>query len=329
MSFTRRHIVRSTGATALLAGLAPLARAQGPALVESLKIVNGGLPAGIAEPFGRKIAEGVVRNYAKAVVVDSQVGSDGIGAMQLVKNAAPDGATLLQTPMSTLAIYPTIFKKLPYDPVADFLPVAMGCVYEFGFAVGSAVPASVRTMDEFLTWCKSNEDKARFGSPAVGSVPHFIGVLAARAADAPLAHVPYPSTQLAIDDLVSGKIAAACGPVGDFTRYVGQGKCRLIATSGPRRAAVAGGTPTLVEQGLKDLVFEEWIGFFFPAKTPAETVARMNAAIRGALLSPLAITALVPLGIEPQFSTPEALAARLKKDTDQWNSIFRSMGVKP
>ena len=76
-------------------------------------------------------------------------------------------------------------------------------------------------------------------------------------------------------------------------------------------------------------MFEEWIGFFFPAKTPAETVARMNAAIRGALLSPLAITALVPLGIEPQFSTPEALAARLKKDTDQWNSIFRSMGVKP
>lgn len=329
MSFTRRHLIHSTGGAALLAGFGPLARAQGPVLVESLKIVNGGLPMGIAESFGRRMAEGVVRKYAKSVVIDTRSGNEGISAIQFVKSAAPDGATLLQTPMSTLAIYPTTFKSLPYDPVADLTPVAIGCVYEFGFAVGPMVPTSVGTMPEFLAWCKSNEDKAKFGSPAVGSVPHFIGVLAARSADAPLAHVPYAGTQLAIDDLIGGKLAAACGPVGDFTRYVGQGKCRLIATSGPRRAAVAGATPTLVEQGMKEMVFEEWLGYFFPAKTPADTVARMNAAIRSALFSPLVVAALVPIGIEPQASSPDELAARLKKDTDQWNSIFRSMGVKP
>jgi len=80
---------------------------------------------------------------------------------------------------------------------------------------------------------------------------------------------------------------------------------------------------------MKDMVFEEWLGYFFPAKTPADTVARMNAAIRSALFSPLVVAALVPIGIEPQASSPEELAARLKKDTDQWNAIFRSMGVKP
>jgi tripartite-type tricarboxylate transporter receptor subunit TctC len=321
--------MHSTGAAALLTGFGPLARAQGPALVESLKIVNGGVPAGIAEAFSRKIAEGVVRNYANSIVIDTHTGNEGVGAVRFVKDAAPDGATLLQTPMSTLAIYPTTFKSLPYDPVADLAPVSIGCVYEFGFAVGPAVPDSVRTMEDFLTWCKSNESKARFGSPAPGSIPHFIGVLAARGADAPLEHMPYKGMQPAMDDLVGGRLAAACGPIGDFTRYVGQGKCRLIATSGQRRAAIAGGTPTLVEQGMKDLAFEEWIGFFFPARTPVDTITRMHAAIRTALFSPLVVTALVPLGITPQVSTPDGLAARLKKDTDQWNGIFRSLGVKP
>ena len=148
--------------------------------------------------------------------------------------------------MSMLGIYPFIDKKLAYGPIADLTPVSLGANCDFGFAVGPAVPASIRSMGEFLAWCKANPAQANFGSPAAGSVPHFIGVFAGRSAGVELKHVPYRGTQPAILDMVGGQIQAVCGPVGEFTQPVAAGKCRLLAGTGsvrskfaPRRADIA------------------------------------------------------------------------------------------
>lgn len=324
MSISRRNVLQSAGASALLASIGQTAWAQ--AQVESLKIVTGFPPGGTSDTICRRMAEKLVPGYAKAAYVENKTGAGGQIAVQTVKAAPPDGNTVLQTPMSMLGIYPHIYKKLPYDPVADVIPVTLGCVFDFGFAVGPAVPASVTTVPEFLTWCKANPAQANFGSPAAGSVPHFIGVLLGKSAGIEIKHVPFRGTQPAILDMIGGQIQAVSGPVGEFTQHVAAGKCRLLGTSGARRSPFAPNTPTFVEQGLKDFVYDEWFGFFVPAKTPTDVINRLNTAMRAALATPETVNGLAAMGLESRSSTPAELAARLKADTTRWGPLVKTIG---
>src|SRR5262249_4903444 len=172
-----------------------------------------------------------------------RAGAGGQIAIQGMKQLPADGTAILQTPMSMLGIYPHIYKKLQYDPVNDVMPVSLGATFDFGFSVGPAVPASVTNIKEFLAWCKANPSQANFGSPAAGSVPHFIGVLIGRSAGVDLKHVPYRGTQPAILEMIGGQIQAVSGPVGEFTQHVAAGKCRLLATTRPQRSTFAPNVP--------------------------------------------------------------------------------------
>lgn len=326
MTLTRRHLLQSAGASTLLAGLPTLSFAQGAAPLEQVKVITGFTPGGTSDTICRRVAAKLTPGYAKSAVVENRTGAGGQIAIQAVKGMPPDGSAILQTPMSMLGIYPHIYKKLSYDPVNDLTPASLGAVFDFGFAVGPAVPASIRTMPEFLAWAKANPTLANFGSPAAGSTPHFIGVLAGRTAGIELKHVPYRGTQPAILDMIGGQIQAVSGPVGEFTQHVAAGKCRLLATSGAQRNKFAPNTPTMVEQGLKDLAFNEWFGFYLPAKAPADVLARANAALRAALAAPETIEGLEAMGLESKSSTPAELAAMQKADTERWGPLIKSIG---
>jgi len=188
------------------------------------------------------------------------------------------------------------------------------------------VPASVASMADFFAWAKANPNLANYGSPAAGSTPHFVGVLAGRAGGVELKHVPYRGTQPAILEMIGGQIAAVSGPIGEFTQHVAAGKCRLLASSGAKRSKFAPATPTLVEQGLKDLVFNEWFGFYLPAKAAPELVKKLNAAMAEALAAPDMIAGLEVMGLEAKSSSPAELAAMLKADTERWGPLIRSIG---
>ena len=323
MTISRREVIHMGSAAALMSiGL----RAQAQAQIETLKIITGFPPGGTSDQICRRVADRVAPGYARAAFVENKTGAGGQIAVQFVKNAAPDGATLLQTPMSMLGIYPHIYKKLPYDPVADLAPVSLGCTFDFGFAAGPAVPASVKSVPDFLAWCKANPNLATFGSPAAGSVPHFIGVLLGRSAGVDIKHAAFRGTQPAILDMIGGQIPAVSGPVGEFTQHVAAGKCRLLGVSGATRSPFAPNTPTFIEQGLKDFAYDEWFGFYLPAKTPVEIVNRLNAALRSALAAPETINGLATMGLEAKSSTPAELAARLKADNERWGPLVKAIG---
>ena len=180
MTFSRRQFIQSSGAALLPAGIGRQAWAQA---LESTKIIAGFAPGGTADTVSRRVADKLHPGYAKNALVENKTGAGGQIAVQFVKTAAPDGATVLLTPMSMLGIYPHTYKKLPYDPGADLTPVSVGAVFEYGLAVGPMVPASVKTAPEFLAWCKANPALDNFGSPAAGSAPHFIGALLGRAGE--------------------------------------------------------------------------------------------------------------------------------------------------
>ena len=303
-----------------------IARAQEAWPARSIRLISPFPPGGAADVLARNLAEELTPVLRQSVVVENRTGAGGQIALSALKASAPDGLTFLVTPMSMLGIYPHTYKKLAYDPVADFTPVSQAVRFDFGLAVGPQVPASVKSLAEFIAWCKANPKDANFGSPAAGSVPHFVAELFAKAANTELKHVPYRGTQPAIVDMMGGQIASVTGPVGEFMQHLPTGKARLIATSGAARNKFAPGVATYAEQGFKDIVFDEWFGVYLPGKTAPEVVARLSGAVRNALAAQDMIDSLAQMGLEAKGSTPSELTALLKKDTDRWAPLVKAIG---
>ena len=324
----RRRFVRASGALAALAAACTAGRAgaQG-ATLETTRIVTGFPPGGTSDTLCRRVAEGLRGSaFVKTALVENKAGAGGQIAVQSMKGAATDGSVILQTPASMLMIYPHIYKKLAYDVFKDVTPVTLACEFEFGLTVGPAVPAAVKTVPDFLAWCKANPAQANFGSPAAGSVPHFIGVLLGQSAGIEMKHVAYRGSQPAMQDLIGGQLQAVSSPIGDAMAHLSGGKVRLLGVSGEKRSRFVPDVPTYTEQGLKDMVFSEWFGFFVPGGTDAPVVKRANEALRGALKAKDVVDGLAVMGLEVLSSTPEELALRLKADHDRWGPIVRKIG---
>jgi len=325
----RRHFVRASGALTALAtlGLAGRAGAQGAQQLENVRIVTGFPPGGTSDTHCRRVAEGLKGTaFAKLAIVENKAGAGGQIAVQSMKGAPTDGSVLLQTPASMLMIYPHIYKSLAYNAFTDVTAVTLACTFDFGFCVGPAVTDSVKDIPGFLAWCKANPDKANYGSPGAGSVPHFIGVMLGRAGGIELKHVGYRGTQPAIQDLVAGQVQAVSGPVGEFTQQANAGKVRYLGVSGATRSRFAPSVPTFGEQGYKDLAFSEWFGFFAPGGTPAPVVERAHAVLRKALAQKDVVDGLAVMGLESKSSTPAELAALLKESYDRWGPIVKQIG---
>lgn len=327
MHFNRRQLLQTTGASALLASVGQNAFAQASTL-ETSTIVTGFAAGGTSDTICRRVAQKLQPGFAKAVVVENRTGAGGQIAISYVKGRPADGTTILQTPTSMLTTYPFIYSKLPYDPVNDLTPVSLGCSFDFGFVVGPAVPASVKSVPDFLAWAKANPAGANFGSPAPGSTPHFIGALIGQHGGVDLKHAAYRGTQPAMLDLLGGNISAVSGPIGDITQHLSSGKIRILSVSGAKRSRFAPDVPTLVEQGLKDMAHSEWFAFFLPAKASPELVQRLNAQMKAALASQDVVDSLATFGLEAMSSSPQELAEILKKDTAKWGPIVKKVGFK-
>ncbi|UVH57149.1 Bug family tripartite tricarboxylate transporter substrate binding protein [Variovorax paradoxus] len=325
MSFTRRQILQTTSASALMASLGQNVFAQAMN-IETATLVTGFAAGGTSDTTCRRLATRLSPEYAKTVVVENRTGAGGQIAVSYVKSRPADGSTILQTPTSILTIYPHIYKKLPYDPMVDITPVSLACIFDFGFAVGPAVPASVKTVPEFLAWAKANPAGANFGSPAAGSTPHFIGALLGQKGGVELKHAAYRGTQPAMLDLLGSNISAVSGPIGDITQHLQTGKVRILGVSGAKRSRFAPDVPTFGEQGIKDMAHSEWFAFFLPAKASPELVAKLNTAMKNALAQKDVIDGLGTFGLEAVSSTPAELTELLKKDTAKWAPIVKEVG---
>ncbi len=325
MQLTRRHWI-NTASALVLAGAGPLARAQE---LDTSKVVIGFAPGGTIDLVGRRVADKLHPVYSKTAIVENKTGAGGQIAVQAVKGAAPDGATMLLTPTSPLSLHLYTYKKLPYDPVQDLVPVSAAAQFDYALAVGPMVPAAVKTVPEFLAWCKANPTLANFGSAGAGSAANFIGAALAKAGQADLRHVAFRGSQPALLDLMGGQIAAVVGPTGEFMPNVAAGKIRLLATSGPARGKFTPTVPTMVEQGFKDLAYTGWYGFYLPARSQPELVQRLNARIRGALASQDVIDSLAAAYMEPMPTSPQQLAAMLRTETEYWGGLAKAVGYKP
>lgn len=322
---TRRQFVH--GAAAIAAGgvLPSLAFAQ---QLEVVKIINGFPAGGTADATSRRVAErmGGTAYSKNAAVVDNKPGAGGRIACEVVKNAAPDGATLLLTPYSMMSIYPHIYKTLSYDPVKDFVPVSIAAIMTHALSVGPLVPASVRTVRDYLAWAKANPKDASYGSPAAGSTPHFLVALLGLNTNTDLKHVPYRGSAPAVADMLGGTLASCSTPTGDALANHRAGKVRILATSGGQRTPFTPDVPTYAEQGFADLTTEEWFGFYAPARTPANIVAAANASIAQALKEKSVVDSLAIMGLVAQGSTPAEMEKSQRDELNRWGPIVKKIG---
>ena len=323
---TRRQFTQATASLAAIGALSPFAaRAQS---VELVKIINGFPAGGTADATSRRVGERLAgSSYTRnAAVVENKPGAGGRIAVETVKNAAPDGTTLLLTPYSCTSLYPHIYRKLSYDPFKDLEPVSIAAVMHHGLAVGPMVPASVKSVKEYVAWAKANPGQASYGSPAAGSIPHFLGALLSGFTNTPLTHVPYRGSIPGVADVIGGQLASMFTPSGDFLANYKAGKLRILATSGPTRNPFSPDVPTFAEQGFPDLTVEEWFGFYAPARTPVAIIDSANAAINAALLDKAVATGLGTFGLVAKGSTVREMDKSQRDAYYRWGPLIKQIG---
>jgi tripartite-type tricarboxylate transporter receptor subunit TctC len=293
------------------------------------KIVVGFAPGGTIDLTARRVADKLHPGYAKNAIVENKTGAGGQIAVLAAKSAVPDGSTILITPTSPLSLHRYTYKTLPYDPVKDVVPVSGASSFDYALAVGPMVPAEVKTVADFLQWCRAEPSKANFGSAGAGSAANLIGSALGQAGRADLHHVGFRGSQPAILDMIGAQIAAVVGPTGEFMPNVKAGKCRLLATSGPTRGKFTPGTPTLVEEGFKALNHLGWFGFYVAAKTPPDVIRRLNAGIATALAQPDVIESLATAYLEPMPTSAAKIDEMLRTETQFWEALVKTVGYTP
>lgn len=326
MATRRRFLAGSAAAATATTALVIMPRAFGQAGGKPLRIIVSFPAGGATDVIARLIADKLRGTYAAAALVENRVGASGRIGVEAVKNAEPDGSTILFTPDFLMTVYPHSFKKLAYDPVGDFTPVGIVSRSMLALSAGPALPANVRTIPEFVEWCKNNPTKASFATTSPGGTPHFVGVMLGRAAGIELQAVHYKGGAPALQDLLGGQIPVSVNPVGEILPFVRAGKIRVLATTGNQRSRFLPDTQTFVEAGYKDIVVEAWLGFLAPGKTPAATITKLADAIADALKAPDIASSFEKFAVEMSPSTPIMHGMTLRSDIDRWGPIVRASG---
>ncbi|HTP73460.1 MAG TPA: Bug family tripartite tricarboxylate transporter substrate binding protein [Burkholderiaceae bacterium] len=309
---------------ALVGGL--FAGAVAAQVERPVKILVGFAAGGSADIAARLIAERLQVELKQPVVVDNKPGAGGRIAAEMLKNAAPDGSTIMLAPIVVPVLAPLVFSRLSYDPAADFAPVARVADFQFGLSVNAANP--IRSVSELVTWSKFNASLASYGTPAPGSLPHFFGVQIAKATGVDYVHVPFNGGAPAMNALIGNQVGFVIDTLVDGIEMHRAGKTRIIATSGARRSPLLPEVPTFAEAGLAGIEGVSWFAVYAPAKTPEPVVLQLNAAINKALAVPELRERFTRLGLEPTGGTPADLAAVMKRDSERWAPVVKASGFR-
>jgi tripartite-type tricarboxylate transporter receptor subunit TctC len=288
-----------------------------------------GFPAGGSLDLVARLLVEHTRGYAPSMIVENRPGAGGRIALDLLKNAEPDGTFILLTPGDQLTLFPHVYQRLNYDPLKDFMPVMGVCTFPFVMAIGPMVPATVTTLAQFVEWCRANPKLATYGSPGVGTRPHFLGVELARAAGFEFVHLPYKGGAAAMQDLLAGQIPALISVLSNVLPHVQSGSMRALAITAPQRSALLPNVPTVREAGYPSMEAVEWFGIFVTARTPAQIVSGLERSVNAALQSDVMRSALARQSFDVSGLSSAGLLDLIKTETERWSGIVRASGFKP
>ena len=281
---------------------------------------------GIADIYSRIVANRLTELWGQPVVVENRTGAGGNIGADLVAKAAPDGYTIGIGSIGTHAVNVTLFSRMPYDAVNDFSPIVHLLEAEGLLVVHPSVPAT--SVPELIAYARANPGRLTFASAGMGTASHLAGELFKSMAKVEMNHIPYKGNVPAITDLLAGQTSLIFATMPTVLPHVKAGKLRPLATIGAERSAAAPDLPTVAEAALPGFAVTNWVGFFAPARTPAEIVQRWNAETLKVMQTPEMQARLVNEGARFIPMSPEQFAAFVKSEIAKWAPVVKASGAR-
>lgn len=320
----RHSFLRAAVAAALFGAAATASLAQSWPN-KSITIVVPATPGGAIDLTARLIGARLTAAWGQAVNIENKGGAAGMLGSDQVAKASPDGHTLALV-ASSHSINPSLYKKLPFDTLKAFEPVALTHVVPLVLAVNNDLPA--KTVAELIAHLKANPGKYSYASSGSGGAPHMSAELFKTMAGVDLAHVPYKGSTAAHPDLIAGRTVVMFDTVAAIAALVKAGKVRGLAVTTARRSAALPDLPTMAEAGMRGYETSTWGGLLAPAGTPKDVLAKLNAEVNKALVSPEVRERLVAAGIEPAGGSAQQFAEFIQSEMARWAKVAQAAGVQ-
>ena len=313
-------------ATALLTANAA---AQTPAPAFPTKAIRFVVPFPAGGPLdisARVIGQKLTEAWGQPVIVDNRPGAGGNIGAELVAKAVPDGYTILMGAVSTHAINPWLYAKMPYDPIRDFVPVSLVTQVPNVLIVHPSVPA--KTVKELIALAKAQPGQLNYASGSTGSAGHLAGELFNVMAGVKTVHIPYKGAPAAVIDLLSGQVSFMFDNLASALPNIKAGRVRALAVTTLARSPLLPALPTMNEAGLKGFDVSTWFGVFAPGDTPQDIADRLNAGVVAALKAPDVRERLAAMGAEPKPGTPAQFAAFVKAELAKYEKVVKASGAR-
>jgi tripartite-type tricarboxylate transporter receptor subunit TctC len=281
-------------------------------------------PGGGTDILGRLIAERLSAGLGQPVVTENRGGAGGNVGAEAAAKSAPDGYTIVLVAPS-LAISPTLYSKINYDPVKDFAPVSLVATVPNVMVTQPSLPGELQ---EFIAFARARPGTLNFGSGGAGTSNHLAGELFNIVTGARLVHIPYKGVNLAMQDVLAGNVHLVFIGIPAAVPHIKAGKLRALALVAPKRSSALPDVPTVAEAGLRDFEVTTWYGVLAPAGTPRNVVTRLNTELVKIMHSPDLKDRLAATGTEPLTSTPEEFADYIKREIAKWGDVVRKSGAK-
>ena len=284
-------------------------------------------PGGSTDTLARTLAQKMSDSMGQQVVVDNRPGANGNIGMEIVARAPADGHTIVLGYIANVAIGPSLYDKLPFDPVKDYEPVTLIATSPNVLVAHPGVP--VKTLKDVIALAKSKPGQITYASASVASVGHLTGELLNQLAGIKMTHIAYKGSGQAVTDLLGGHIQLMFSGFSSTLAHIKSGKLRAIAQTGEKRSPALSEVPTIAESGFQNFEATAWYGIHAPAKTPKPIVNRLNAEFVKALKLPDVQARLSNLGFEIAASTPEYYAKYIRSEIKKWEKVVKVSGARP
>jgi tripartite-type tricarboxylate transporter receptor subunit TctC len=291
-----------------------------------IRLLVGFAAGGPADITARLIGDRLAEVWGKPVIVENVTGAAGNLATDRVAKSAPDGYTLLAAASATIVTNPSLYQKLPFDPVKDLAPITQACYTPNILAVPPDLP--VRSVQELVAYARQNPGTLTFGSAGAGTSQHLAGELFKTMAGLDIQHVPYRGIAAVMPDLIAGRLTMAFGNISAVLPLVREGKLRALAVTSTRRYAPVPELPTMIEEGFAGFDSTAWFGLMAPAGTPPDIIEKLHRESVRILALPDVRKRFEDLGIEVIGNTPAEFAAVITAETPQWAKVIRDAGIK-
>ena len=313
-----------TVAAAAFAQTPATGAAQWPA--KSIRWISPFAPGGGADITSRIIAQKLGPALNQQVLVDNRGGAGGNIGVEIAAKSPPDGYTVVLGTIGPIAINVSLYKKLPFDPVKDLLPITQAANALNVLVVHPSLPA--KTVKEVIAIARARPGELSFGSSGPGATDHLAGELFKTMTGVNMVHVPYKGGAPAMLDLMAGQVQTVFSTVSTAIGAIKGGKVRAIAMTGDKRFELMPELPTIAQAGVPGFEVRNWYGVFVPAGTPRDIIARMNSELVKILQMPDVKTRLLESGIEALHSTPEQFAVYIQSETKRWAKVVKDSGAR-